>query len=256
MNESRWERRERIQLSSHRWFIPHSSSSPGEWLIAFSHLGTQPSTFNYVPVVGEIEADRRREGRKERGKPHRFKGLSLKLFSCTNNNKQGRWVACSCVSSTKLRCIISLADLNAMLMGCPICHYSHWSPKDLRGSLWVKRHFYPALCLVEGGVASRLMDTAKNIRAGMQIRKTCFTLMVSSLQMLAGKLKWCGEILISETNCLNLQFKSARLWTIEWMKTPTRFECCLTTNNFYFVCVRTRACVRERVPVCVGSVLA
>lgn len=101
-NEPRCEGREKVQPSSLRWFIPHSSS-PGEWLIAFSHLGTQPSTFNYVPMVGGIEAGRRRRGGLGRGGEGGIKpswlmaptsGASpLKLFSCTDDSKQGGGVA-------------------------------------------------------------------------------------------------------------------------------------------------------------------
>ena len=65
-NEPRCEGREKFQSSSPRWFISHSSS-PGGWLIAFSHLGTKPSTFNYAPMVGGTEAGSRRGGRLGRG---------------------------------------------------------------------------------------------------------------------------------------------------------------------------------------------
>lgn len=52
--------------------------------------------------------------------------------------------------------------------------FDYWSLRDLRGAQRFKRHFHPALCLMGGGEASRLMGTAEAFRAEMPIEKNIF----------------------------------------------------------------------------------
>lgn len=88
----------------------------------------------------------------------------LKLFSCSDDSKRGRRS-----SVAGVRC-----QAQALyLVSCLKCHAG--VPADLSFQLLVskgiercsaskERLFHPALCLMEGGEARRLMDAAKAIR--------------------------------------------------------------------------------------------